>query len=380
MPLDKLSYYEKAASDSARIKELIKNDPYYNHRSALDPHLSKDNLLPKVKNKNTASTFRSRLNSSPYSGSGYLDPNEAMVYQKLEQLNSTLDKATDMTGTKTADNAAYSRSGNASVNSADLDRLEHMMRMMNQKEGEDPEMQQLSGMLGKIMDIQHPQRVREKIKQTSEARKGHVFAVSIKSENDPVSILGNARPGKSSEDINFYQTSYQNGFYSISDATNANAHHNAIEAFIHESQTVVTGSTVKLRLTGDVYINGALIPKDNFLFGTASLQGERLSITINSIRYQSSLFPVDLAVYDMDGVNGIYIPGTISRDVAKQSADRAIQDIGFTTFNPSLKIQAASAGVEAAKSLFSKKVKLVKVNVKAGYHVLLRDEKQQQND
>src|SRR4051794_9459383 len=28
-PLDKLSYYEKAASDSARLKGLIKNDPYY---------------------------------------------------------------------------------------------------------------------------------------------------------------------------------------------------------------------------------------------------------------------------------------------------------------------------------------------------------------
>src|SRR4051812_6337937 len=28
-PLDKLSYYEKAASDSARRKGLIKDDPYY---------------------------------------------------------------------------------------------------------------------------------------------------------------------------------------------------------------------------------------------------------------------------------------------------------------------------------------------------------------
>ena len=28
-PLDKLSYYEKAASDSAKLEELMKNDPYY---------------------------------------------------------------------------------------------------------------------------------------------------------------------------------------------------------------------------------------------------------------------------------------------------------------------------------------------------------------
>jgi len=42
--------------------------------------------------------------------------------------------------------------------------------------------------------------------------------------------------------------------------------------------------------------------------------------------------------------------------------------------------QAASAGIETARDLISKKVKLVKVTVKAGYQVLLRDEKQKQNN
>ena len=78
----------------------------------------------------------------------------------------------------------------------------------------------------------------------------------------------------------------------------------------------------------------------------------------------------------MDGLDGIYIPGAITRDVAKQSADRAVQGIGFTALDPSIKVQAASAGIEAAKTLFSKKAKLIKVMVKAGYQVLLRDEKQ----
>jgi hypothetical protein len=41
--------------------------------------------------------------------------------------------------------------------------------------------------------------------------------------------------------------------------------------------------------------------------------------------------------------------------------------------DPSLKAQAASEGIRAAKSLLSKKVKQVKVTLKAGYQVLLRD-------
>jgi hypothetical protein len=36
------------------------------------------------------------------------------------------------------------------------------------------------------------------------------------------------------------------------------------------------------------------------------------------------------------------------------------------------------AGIEAAKSLMSKKIKLIKVSVKAGYQVFLKDDTQKQ--
>ena len=73
----------------------------------------------------------------------------------------------------------------------------------------------------------------------------------------------------------------------------------------------------------------------------------------------------------MDGLPGIYIPGAISRDVAKQSADNSLQLLELSTMDPSLKAQAATASINTAKSLLSKKVKLVKVLVKAGYKVLI---------
>jgi conjugative transposon TraM protein len=158
--------------------------------------------------------------------------------------------------------------------------------------------------------------------------------------------------------------------------SNNDEQQNAIQAVVQETQTLVSGATIKLRLTDDVYINGVLIPKDNFVYGMASLNGERLHISISTIRYQNNILPVALSVYDMDGLAGIYIPGAITRDVAKQSADEATQSIGLTTMDPSLGAQAASAGIQAAKTLISKKVKLVKVTVKAGYQVLLRDNNQ----
>jgi hypothetical protein len=97
-----------------------------------------------------------------------------------------------------------------------------------------------------------------------------------------------------------------------------------------------------------------------------------LIIQVTSIRSESSIFPVKLSVYDLDGIEGVHIPGAITRDVARQSADRSISSIEMTSIDPSFKAQAATAGVNAAKSLLSKKTKLVRVTVKAGYNVLLK--------
>ena len=52
-----------------------------------------------------------------------------------------------------------------------------------------------------------------------------------------------------------------------------------------------------------------------------------------------------------------------------------MQSMQFLTMDQSLKAQAASAGLQAAKGLFSKNVKLIKVTVKAGYKILLMDKK-----
>ncbi len=108
------------------------------------------------------------------------------------------------------------------------------------------------------------------------------------------------------------------------------------------------------------------------MFGTTSLNGERLNITINNIHYQNSIYPVKLEVFDLDGISGLYIPGAITREVAKQSADQGTQGISLSPLDPSLSAQAANAGLEMAKTLFSKKSKLIKVSVKAGYQVLLQ--------
>lgn len=378
MSLNKMSYYDKAASDSAKVKELMKNDPYYNNPTILNGNREEVSRMDTSSFQYGYKGKNGGLKTSPYSSSSYNDSNEAKVYKKLDQLNKALNNPS-IPEVKGEDHSSYNHREGAAVKTEDVDRLEQMMQTMNQSGRDDPEMQQLSGMLEKILDIQHPDRVHEKNKKISEERNGQVFPVTAKDQSDFVSLLDNSSFNKVRHDTDIRVSNQSNAFYSFDDLTTSDEAPNAIEAVIHETQTLVNGSTVKLRLVNDIYINGVLIPKDNFLFGTASLNGERLNIKINSIRFHNSLFPVELSVYDMDGIDGIYIPGAITRDVVKQSADRATQGFGLTTLDPSITAQAANAGIEAARSLLSKKVKLIKVTVKAGYRILLKDEQQKIN-
>lgn len=373
--LNKLSYYEQAARDSQKVDEWMRSDPYYRSQpdgEAVTPREAGNDtslsysMLPREGAFNLSNHHRPALQSL---NGKTQDANEAKVYRKISELNAALESAA--APTMAADTVSGRTTGPA-MNSGDVDRLEQMMQMMNEgASGEDPQLKQLSGMLDKLVEVQNPELVRERLRKASEQQRGRVFSVEGRSNGGNVSLLGGApeAPQKQDDQVHFYSADERSGERSAP---------NAIEAVVHETQTIVTGSTIKLRLTGEIYINGLLIPSGSFVYGTASLSDDRLSIKVTSVRHRSSILPVDLAVHDMDGIAGIFIPGAISRDVAKQSADQSIQSFGLATYDPSLGAQAASAGIEAAKSLLSRKVKLIKVTVKAGYRVLLFDKNQKQ--
>lgn len=352
--LDKLSFYKEADADSLKREEILRNDPYY-----------KDSISMRQQSSFTIPTAPLGLNRSPYSGS--VDANEQRIYQKVAELNQQINAPVN---TASANPALKQANPSNDQFSGDVDRLQSMMQLMTEKQQNDPEMQQLDGTLEKILDIQHPGRVRDKLREQSLKNKQQVFTVSSQKQVTEDTYFQSGDTGTRQK---------HNGFYEES-TNNKSLQHtlpNAVAAVVHETQTVTNGSTVKLRLTTDVFINGLLVPKGSFVFGTASLENERLLITIPNIRYGNNLLPVALTVHDMDGLAGIHIPGSINRDVAKQSADQSLQSVELMSLDPSLKAQATAAGVSAAKSLLSKKVKLVKVTVKAGYQVLLKDNNQQ---
>ncbi|RKR08146.1 conjugative transposon TraM protein [Flavobacterium sp. 90] len=358
--LDKLSYYDQAATDSLKLLEQIKKDPNYS-TSTISKGLD-DEFTAEDFEKHLFSKGIKGFNSTPLE-----QGNEKKIYEKIKALQKIISQpvTADSYGQDMSEFESYGRSKESSQ---EIKNLERMMASMGAAEEPDPELQQLGGMLENILDIQHPQRVQEKLKQSAESKKGKVFTVDPKKEIDISTSLQNT--------TSLLDNSKSNSFYSADESAEFDSPPNAVQAVIHEMQIIVNGSIVKLRLSSDINLQGTVIPKNTFLYGMASLKGERLEVKVDNIQFRNSIFPVELTVYDLDGISGIYIPGAINRDVAKASADRSIQTLGLTGVSDSWGAQAAGMGVEAAKSLLSKKVKLIKVVLKSGYQVLLYDEKQ----
>jgi len=151
---------------------------------------------------------------------------------------------------------------------------------------------------------------------------------------------------------------------------------NTISAVIHDNQTVVDGQTTRLRLTEPLMAGTMIVPANTIVPGVAKIQGERMDIQISSIEYQGTIIPVEMSVYDTDGQRGIYIPGSLEMNAAKEIMANMGNSVGTSfTMTESAGAQLTSdltkGTIQGLSAYMQKKIKQVKVNLKSGYQVML---------
>ncbi|MCH7410004.1 conjugative transposon protein TraM [Belliella sp. DSM 111904] len=365
-PMDKLSLFEKAKKDSSNRQKQYTQDPYADFFQIKEAELESQDI-------EKANHLSPIIESTP------MKAQEEKIRQQLDQLQAVLDQPDVQPASQ---KALASQKEFPIALTGDIDRLEAMMQRMSQRDEDDPEMRQVEDMLEKILDIQHPQRVQDRLREKSREEKGKVFP--IHTESKPLSNKNQPKPSSlelADDELDytpaFTQSKQINGFYGLEEeSVSSDDNIFAVPAVIHGEQTLTAGATVKMRLTRDIYVNGMRIPSGSFVFGTCGIQGERLEIAVDGIRHGEVIFPISLTVYDMDAISGIRIPGAITRESVKEGTASAIQGTQFMGFNPSIEAQAANAGIEAAKGLFSKKAKLIRVTVKDTHPILLVDQNQ----
>ena len=321
---DKLGLYEMASQDSAKWQEAIKNDP--NRVAAAGPFDSLSFSQSRV--------YRDLADKTDFEWSGKelekIDPPPARLgsVSQEKEITDKLSRLKAIVQGRTVDPPAIPQFPNAASVHPVRSFPSGQFKEQNKNNSVDPELSELDRMLDKVMAIQHPEMTKDSIHHASDNRPT-VYPVE----------------------------------------TGGSEH--AVMAVIPEKQTLVSGATVRLQLNETVTIAGKTLAADQWIYGTAMLASERLHIQIRSIRTDHDILPVSLEVYDLDGMEGIYIPGSIGRDVSKQSLDQSLSGLNVETLDPSIGAQAASAGIQAARALISRKVKQVQVTIPNDYQVYL---------
>lgn len=150
------------------------------------------------------------------------------------------------------------------------------------------------------------------------------------------------------------------------------------KACIHGDQTVVTGSTVRMRMLEDAVVCGMKIPANTLFYGVATLGANRLEVVVNNLKVGNTISPVSFVIFDNDAMEGLNLPNNMKAQAAKrmqqglvQNIDMPLASIGTMTSEIT---SAVNATTQIAKQILNMKLSQVKVHLKSNYQMYIQEE------
>lgn len=150
------------------------------------------------------------------------------------------------------------------------------------------------------------------------------------------------------------------------------------KACIHGDQTVVTGSTVRMRMLENAVVCGMKIPANTLFYGVATLGANRLEVVVNNLKVGNTISPVSFVIFDNDAMEGLNLPNNMKAQAAKrmqqglvQNIDMPLASIGTMTSEIT---SAVNATTQIAKQILNMKLSQVKVHLKSNYQMYIQEE------
>lgn len=156
-------------------------------------------------------------------------------------------------------------------------------------------------------------------------------------------------------------------------------HPDFIKVVIDENLTGYAGSRIRLRLLDDIEAGNFLIKKGTYLFALITgFSGQRVELSVKSILYENKILPVKLIVYDLDGLAGLYVPGSAFRDFTKDLSTNTVQGVtldgsGTGPAASQFAMSTASKMFESASSAVAGLIRKNKAKIKYNSYLYLID-------
>lgn len=250
--------------------------------------------------------------------------------------------------------------------------------------------EQLDRQLANIEDEEELKEIIREARKNAEIRKelekSHVYRQQIykrivgydkkKSEEDTNKL----KPGSAMDSLVSNQPIYiaENGKRTRRQQASMPSSNTLFKACIHGDQTVVTGSTVRMRMLEDAVVCGMKIPANTLFYGVATLGANRLEVVVNNLKVGNTISPVSFVIFDNDAMEGLNLPNNMKAQAAKrmqqglvQNIDMPLASIGTMTSEIT---SAVNATTQIAKQILNMKLSQVKVHLKSNYQMYIQEE------
>lgn len=105
-----------------------------------------------------------------------------------------------------------------------------------------------------------------------------------------------------------------------------------IKAIIDEDKKGYAGSRIRIRLLENIKVGNFVINKGAFLFANITgFSAERVKLDVTSVMYANEILPIKLSIYDVDGMEGLYVPESQFREFTKELGAETVQGMNLSS-------------------------------------------------
>lgn len=152
---------------------------------------------------------------------------------------------------------------------------------------------------------------------------------------------------------------------------------NYVKAVIDENIKGYLGSRIRFRLLDDVQAGRYLIPKGTILYGQVSgFTLQRVNLNVVSVLVNGEILPINLSVFDIDGMQGLYVPASAFREMMRELGTNSVQGTTLESGSESFFTSMASNLFSSASQTISNIIRKNKAKLKYNTYIYLINEKE----
>lgn len=152
---------------------------------------------------------------------------------------------------------------------------------------------------------------------------------------------------------------------------------NYVKAVIDENSTSYLGSRIRFRLLENVKAGKFLIPKGSILYGQISgFSLQRVNLNIVSVLINGEIIPINLSVFDVDGMQGLYVPQSAFTEMMRTFGTNSVQGNTLQSGSEDFFKSMASNLFTSASQTISNIIRKNKAKLKFNTYLYLINEKE----